>query len=307
MKNRYDYLKAKFGAFLKLRNKLGNVYNPTTNTQHLQSYRRRMGPRNEGLSLLIFEALAKNERISHLPLFLPSPRSLLSEVSGWSSTTCYLRLHICFQNVLGIFGFDMIFTFVWAGWEGITHDSRVLKEVSFNPTSVFPFRPPDENYLFDAAYTNTRGFMAPYSNTRTIFTVKKQNINKTPLLDFANGELGLVISTTIEGAMGGEEGSITIHKKKKIRVAANEVQINWSKAHFSFPLPGFYNHPFMYVMEFSSLCNIGGWARYASTWNWNWNCWDPAVPELELVLPSPVPNPKIQDLVGPNPNPIPKI
>ena len=48
----------------------------------------------------------------------------------------------CFQNVLGICDFDMIFTFVWAGWEGITHDSRVLKEVACNPTSGFPFPPP---------------------------------------------------------------------------------------------------------------------------------------------------------------------
>ncbi|KAI3517844.1 hypothetical protein L1887_17064 [Cichorium endivia] len=60
----------------------------------------------------------------------------------------------------------MVFTFVWAGWEGIAHDSRVLKEVAFNPTSGFPIPPPDKYYLCDAAYTNTRGFMAPYRNTR---------------------------------------------------------------------------------------------------------------------------------------------
>ncbi|KAK9058936.1 hypothetical protein SSX86_021553 [Deinandra increscens subsp. villosa] len=72
----------------------------------------------------------------------------------------------CFQNVLGICNFDMIFTFVWAGWEGIAHDSRVLKEVAFNPTSGIPFPPPGKYYLCDAAYTNTCGFMAPYRNTR---------------------------------------------------------------------------------------------------------------------------------------------
>jgi hypothetical protein len=47
----------------------------------------------------------------------------------------------CYQNVLGICDFDMIFTFVWAGWEGIAHDSRVLKEVAFNPTFGFRFPP----------------------------------------------------------------------------------------------------------------------------------------------------------------------
>ncbi|KAE8691214.1 Detected protein of unknown function [Hibiscus syriacus] len=72
----------------------------------------------------------------------------------------------CYQNVLAICDFDMIFTFVWAGWEGIAHDSRVLTEVAFNPNSGFPFPPQDKYYLCDAAYTNTRGFMTPYRNTR---------------------------------------------------------------------------------------------------------------------------------------------
>jgi len=53
----------------------------------------------------------------------------------------------CFQNVIGICDFDMIFTFLWAGWEGVSHDSRVLKEVAFNPTSGFPFPPPGKYYL----------------------------------------------------------------------------------------------------------------------------------------------------------------
>ncbi|XP_052619625.1 uncharacterized protein LOC128125995 [Lactuca sativa] len=49
---------------------------------------------------------------------------------------------------------------------GIAHDSRVLKELAFNSTSGFPFPPLDKYYLCDVAYTNTRGFMAPYRNTR---------------------------------------------------------------------------------------------------------------------------------------------
>ncbi|GJR38034.1 putative nuclease HARBI1 [Tanacetum coccineum] len=72
----------------------------------------------------------------------------------------------CYQNVLGICDFNMIFTFVWAGWEGIAHDSRILTEVVFDPTSGFPFPQQDKYYLCDAAYANTRGFLAPYRNTR---------------------------------------------------------------------------------------------------------------------------------------------
>lgn len=72
----------------------------------------------------------------------------------------------CYQNVLAMCDFDMIFTFVWAGWEGTTHDSRVLNATIDDPTNNFSFPPPDKYYLCDAAYTHTRGFMAPYRNVR---------------------------------------------------------------------------------------------------------------------------------------------
>ncbi|GAV83467.1 LOW QUALITY PROTEIN: DDE_4 domain-containing protein, partial [Cephalotus follicularis] len=67
----------------------------------------------------------------------------------------------CYQNILGICDFNMIFTFVYAGWEGVAHDSRVLTEVMAIPSNNFPFTPPSKYYLCDVAYTNTREFMAP--------------------------------------------------------------------------------------------------------------------------------------------------
>ena len=48
----------------------------------------------------------------------------------------------CYQNVLAICDFNMIFTFVWAGWEGVAHDSRVLSETMRNPENNFPIPPP---------------------------------------------------------------------------------------------------------------------------------------------------------------------
>ncbi|XP_024984011.1 uncharacterized protein LOC112519923 [Cynara cardunculus var. scolymus] len=72
----------------------------------------------------------------------------------------------CYQNVLAICDFNMIFTYVWAGWEGIAYDARVLKEVALDPTSGFPFPAPEKYYLCDAAYANTRGFLTPYCNTK---------------------------------------------------------------------------------------------------------------------------------------------
>ncbi|XP_023762980.2 uncharacterized protein LOC111911435 [Lactuca sativa] len=72
----------------------------------------------------------------------------------------------CYQNVLAICDFNMMFTFVVAGWEGIAHDSRILSEALANPHAPFPLPPPDKYYLCDAAYANIRGFMAPYRNVR---------------------------------------------------------------------------------------------------------------------------------------------
>ena len=53
-----------------------------------------------------------------------------------------------YQNVLTICDFNMIFIFVWAGWERVAHDSRVLSETMCNPENNFPIPPPGYyNYL----------------------------------------------------------------------------------------------------------------------------------------------------------------
>ncbi|XP_023763522.1 uncharacterized protein LOC111911988 [Lactuca sativa] len=72
----------------------------------------------------------------------------------------------CYQNVLAICDFNMLFTFVVAGWEGIAHDSRILSEALTNPHAPFPLPPPDKYYLCDVAYANIRRFMASYRNVR---------------------------------------------------------------------------------------------------------------------------------------------
>ncbi|XP_052626775.1 uncharacterized protein LOC111896460 [Lactuca sativa] len=72
----------------------------------------------------------------------------------------------CYQNVLVICDFNMIFMFVVVGWEGIAHDSRMFSEALTDRDAPFPFPPTDKYYLFDAAYTHNRGFMAPYHNVR---------------------------------------------------------------------------------------------------------------------------------------------
>ncbi|KAK1258226.1 hypothetical protein QJS04_geneDACA020730 [Acorus gramineus] len=72
----------------------------------------------------------------------------------------------CMQNVLAVCSFDMLFTYVMAGWEGTAHDSRILSETIRDPSKLFPMPPLRKYYLVDAGYTNKRGFLAPYRNVR---------------------------------------------------------------------------------------------------------------------------------------------
>jgi hypothetical protein len=49
------------------------------------------------------------------------------------------------QNVMTTCSFDMQFTFVWAGWEGSAHDTRIFLEAIDNPRIKFP-KPPEGTY-----------------------------------------------------------------------------------------------------------------------------------------------------------------
>ncbi|GKE14046.1 hypothetical protein Tco_1421623 [Tanacetum coccineum] len=63
----------------------------------------------------------------------------------------------CYQNVLAICDFNMIFTYIVAGWEGTAHDARILNEALDDPIYEFLIPPSDKYYLCDAAYRHTMG------------------------------------------------------------------------------------------------------------------------------------------------------
>lgn len=69
------------------------------------------------------------------------------------------------QNVLAICDFDMMFTFVYAGWEGSTNDAFVLRN-AINCSDDFPFPPNGKYYLVDAGFANYPCFLAPYRGCR---------------------------------------------------------------------------------------------------------------------------------------------
>ncbi|XP_060171203.1 uncharacterized protein LOC132602321 [Lycium barbarum] len=43
----------------------------------------------------------------------------------------------CYHNVMEICDFNMVFTYVYAGWEGVAHDAYVLTEIVSNPENGF--------------------------------------------------------------------------------------------------------------------------------------------------------------------------
>ncbi|XP_019250881.1 PREDICTED: uncharacterized protein LOC109229783 [Nicotiana attenuata] len=101
----------------------------------------------------------------------------------------------CYQNVLAICDFNMVFTYVYAGWERVAHDARVLTEITSNPDNGFPFPPSNKYYLCDAAYPNTRGFLAPYRNIRYWLGDyhRRRAINKEEKFNHAHARLRNVI------------------------------------------------------------------------------------------------------------------
>ncbi|KAK9273295.1 hypothetical protein L1049_018102 [Liquidambar formosana] len=70
------------------------------------------------------------------------------------------------QNIMAVCGFDMRFTFVWLGWEGTAHDTRIFLAALSNPDLKFPKPPGEKYYLVDAGYPNMKGFLAPYKGKR---------------------------------------------------------------------------------------------------------------------------------------------
>ncbi|KAI3684070.1 hypothetical protein L2E82_49972 [Cichorium intybus] len=69
------------------------------------------------------------------------------------------------QNIMAACDFNMCFTFVWAGWEGTAHDTRIFNEALRRPDVHFPHPTGDKYYVVDAGYPNTRGYLAPYKGT----------------------------------------------------------------------------------------------------------------------------------------------
>ncbi|XP_056175904.1 uncharacterized protein LOC130140479 [Syzygium oleosum] len=60
----------------------------------------------------------------------------------------------------------MEFTYVYAGWGGQAHDTRIFYEALRRFDVRFPHPPPGKYYLVDAGYPNQTGYLGPYKEGR---------------------------------------------------------------------------------------------------------------------------------------------
>jgi hypothetical protein len=61
-----------------------------------------------------------------------------AEVKGMSTVPYRGRKKKATQNVMCVVDMDLCFTYVYAGWEGSTHDSRIFWECINDPALRFP-------------------------------------------------------------------------------------------------------------------------------------------------------------------------
>ncbi|XP_019429998.1 PREDICTED: uncharacterized protein LOC109337448 [Lupinus angustifolius] len=118
-----------------------------------------------------------------------------THVSTWApaakQTVFHGRKVLITQNVLAVCNFDMLFTFVYSGWEGTTNDSRVFldaltpandfpkpiggKKNSVNITNIFfisyklfnmySIYFANQFYLVDSGFPNMSRYLAPFRKT----------------------------------------------------------------------------------------------------------------------------------------------
>ncbi|XP_028214870.1 uncharacterized protein LOC114396901 [Glycine soja] len=90
-------------------------------------------------------------------------------VSAWASASKQAafrgRKVLVTQNVLVVCDFDMLFTFVYSGWEGTANDSRVFLD-ALSLENNFPKPNGDQFYLIDSGFSNMPGYLAPFRRNK---------------------------------------------------------------------------------------------------------------------------------------------
>ncbi|XP_028762826.1 protein ALP1-like [Neltuma alba] len=128
-----------------------------------------------GKELIKQETTELPAHVRNNPMYYPWFKNCVGAIDGthisaWVSSekqaSCRGRKTVVTQNVMCICDFNMMFTYVYSGWEGSAHDAKVLLDAITNPEANFPWPPRGSFYLVDSGYSCTGGFLPPYRGER---------------------------------------------------------------------------------------------------------------------------------------------
>ncbi|XP_075634759.1 uncharacterized protein LOC142607218 [Castanea sativa] len=109
------------------------------------------------------------------PLYMPHFQDCIGAIDGThiqvvvgddKKASYYNRKGVTSFNVMAACDFDLLFTFVMAGWEGAAHDTRIFLDAIRRQSVNFPKPPLGKYYLVDAGYPLRKGYLPPYKGQR---------------------------------------------------------------------------------------------------------------------------------------------
>jgi hypothetical protein len=142
------------------------------------------------------------------------PRSMSATFRG--------RKHYTSQNVLAAVDFDMRFTYVLAGCEGLAHDASILSDILSRPDGLQI--PDGKFYLGDAGYACRPGILPPFRKTRyhlNEFSAKNRPLNARELFNVRHSSLRV----TIERAFAALKNRFKVLDQKPFHTFDTQVKL----------------------------------------------------------------------------------
>ncbi|XP_051202505.1 protein ALP1-like [Lolium perenne] len=170
-------------------------------------------------------------KINNSYRWFPYFRDCIGTIDGTHVTTKVLRSmsaafrgrkHYTSQNVLAAVDFDMRFTYVLAGCEGLAHDASILSDILSRPDGLQI--PDGKFYLGDAGYACRPGILPPFRKTRyhlNEFSAKNRPLNARELFNVRHSSLRV----TIERAFAALKNRFKVLDQKPFHTFDNQVKL----------------------------------------------------------------------------------
>ncbi|TVU19789.1 hypothetical protein EJB05_35960, partial [Eragrostis curvula] len=131
------------------------------------------------------------------------------------------RKHQPTQNVMAAVNWDLMFTYVLAGWEGSAHDAHILVDALERDDGL---RVPAGNLIVDAGYACRPGFLPPFRGVRyhlSEYTSRNNPTNARELFNLRHSSLRV----HVERAFGALKGRFRILDNKPYHPYRTQVKL----------------------------------------------------------------------------------